>query len=232
MIAAIRKFYKKLHIIQNIYIKNNFFLTRKTYAMEGEDLEIVKILKNIDNGFYVDAGGFHPLDRNNTYLLYKKNWRGINIDLSEFSIDLFNFIRPEDININVAVTNEDGEINFYYMKKLSQLSTIKKDIAVKGMHGVIKEKKINSKKLTTIIDNTKFKNKKIDFLNIDLEGADFDALKSLNFEIYRPKLICVEIHDKDVETSEINIFLKKLNYTKKWSATFSHLYTDNLINFD
>ena len=126
MIAAIRKFYKKLHIIQNIYIKNNFFLTRKTYAMEGEDLEIVKILKNIDNGFYVDAGSFHPLDRNNTYLLYKKNWRGINIDLSEFSIDLFNFIRPEDININVAVTNEDGEVNFYYMKKLSQLSTIKK----------------------------------------------------------------------------------------------------------
>ena len=88
MISAIRKFYKKLHIIQNIYIKNNFFFKRKTYAMEGEDLEIVKILKNIENGFYVDAGGFHPLDRNNTYLLYKKKWRGINIDLSEFSIDL------------------------------------------------------------------------------------------------------------------------------------------------
>ena len=232
MIAFIKKFYKKLHIIQNIYIKNNFFLRRKTYAMEGEDLEIVKILKNIENGFYVDAGGFHPLDRNNTYLLYKKKWRGINIDLSEFSIDLFNFIRPDDININVAVTSEDGEVNYYYIKKLSQLSTIKKDIAIKGMHGKIKEKKIISKKLTSIIDNTKYKNKKIDFLNIDLEGADFDALKSLNFEIYRPKLICVEIHDKDIENSEINIFLKKLNYTKKWSATFSHLYADNLINFN
>tara|TARA_B100001057_G_C22741512_1_gene907953 strand:+ start:167 stop:865 length:699 start_codon:yes stop_codon:yes gene_type:complete len=232
MISAIRKFYKKLHIIQNIYIKNNFFFKRKTYAMEGEDLEIVKILKNIENGFYVDAGGFHPLDRNNTYLLYKKKWRGINIDLSEFSIDLFNFIRPEDININVAVTNKDGEVNFFYMKKLSQLSTIKKDVAIKGMHGIIKEKKIKSEKLTTIINNTKFKNKKIDFLNIDLEGADFDALKSLDFEIYRPKLICIEIHDKDIENSEINLFLQKLSYTKKWSATFSHLYTDNLINFN
>ena len=232
MISALRKFYKKLHIIQNIYIKNKFFFKKRTYAMEGEDLEIIEFLKNIKNGFYVDAGGFHPLDRNNTYLLYKKNWRGINIDLSEFSIDLFNFARPEDININVAVSNKDGEINFYYMKKLSQLSTIKKDIALKGMHGDIKEKKINSKKLTTIINNTKFKNKKIDFLNIDLEGADFDALQSLDFEIYRPKLICVEIHDKDIENSKINLFLKKLNYTKKWSATFSHLYTDNLIDFN
>ena len=232
MISVLRKFYKKLHIIQNIYIKNKFFFKKRTYAMEGEDLEIIEFLKNIKNGFYVDAGGFHPLDRNNTYLLYKKNWRGINIDLSEFSIDLFNFARPEDININVAVSNKDGEINFYYMKKLSQLSTIKKDIALKGMHGDIKEKKINSKKLTTIINNTKFKNKKIDFLNIDLEGADFDALQSLDFEIYRPKLICVEIHDKDIENSKINLFLKKLNYTKKWSATFSHLYTDNLIDFN
>ena len=232
MISVLRKFYKKLHIIQNIYIKNKFFFKKRTYAMEGEDLKIIEFLKNIKNGFYVDAGSFHPLDRNNTYLLYKKNWRGINIDLSEFSIDLFNFARPEDININVAVSNKDGEINFYYMKKLSQLSTIKKDIALKGMHGDIKEKKINSRKLTTIINNTKFKNKKIDFLNIDLEGADFEALQSLNFEIYRPKLICVEIHDKDIENSKINLFLKKLNYTKKWSATFSHLYTDNLVAFN
>ena len=200
--------------------------------MEGEDLEIIKILKNIQNGFYVDAGGYHPLDRNNTYLLYKKNWRGINIDLSEFSIDLFNFARPEDININVAVENKDDKVTFFYQKKLSQLTTIKKNIANQRMQGEIKEKEIKSEKLTTIINNTKYKNRKIDFLNIDLEGADFEALKSLDFDIYRPKLVCVEIYDENIESSNINIFLKNLNYTRQWSATFSHLYTDNLINFN
>ena len=116
MINTFKNIYKKIHIIQNIYIKNKFFFKKKTYAMEGEDLEIIKILKNIQNGFYVDAGGYHPLDRNNTYLLYKKNWRGINIDLSEFSIDLFNFARPEDININVAVENKDDKVTFFYQK--------------------------------------------------------------------------------------------------------------------
>ena len=232
MIGLLKKIYNKLHIIQNIYIKNKFFLNKKTYAMEGEDLEIVKILKNINNGFYVDAGGYHPIDRNNTYLLYKRNWRGINIDLSKFSIDLFNFTRPLDININAAVTNNDGYETFYYQKQLSQLTTIKKNIANQRMQGSIKEKKIKSEKLTTIINNTKYKNRKIDFLNIDLEGADFDALQSLNFEIYRPKLICVEIYDENIEMSEINLFLKNLNYSRKWSATFSHLYTDNFINFN
>jgi len=89
-----------------------------------------------------------------------------------------------------------------------------------------------SNKLTTIINNTKYKNRKIDFLNVDLEGADFEALKSLDFNIYRPKLICVEIYDEDIEKSNINIFLENLKYTRKWSATFSHLYTDNLFDFN
>ena len=232
MINLFKNIYKKIHIIQNIYIKNKFFSKRKTYAMEGEDLEVVKILKNIQNGFYVDAGGYHPLDRNNTYLLYKKNWRGINIDLSEFSIDLFNFARPEDININVAVENKDDKVTFFYQKKLSQLTTIKKNVANFRMQGQIMEREIKSNKLTTIINNTKYKNRKIDFLNIDLEGADFEALQSLDFNIYRPKLICVEIYDEDIEKSNINIFLKNLEYTRKWSATFSHLYTDNLTDFN
>ena len=232
MINLFKNIYKKIHIIQNIYIKNKFFSKRKTYAMEGEDLEVVKILKNIQNGFYVDAGGYHPLDRNNTYLLYKKNWRGINIDLSEFSIDLFNFARPEDININVAVENKDDKVTFFYQKKLSQLTTIKKNVANFRMQGQIMEREIKSNKLTTIINNTKYKNRKIDFLNIDLEGADFEALQSLDFNIYRPKLICVEIYDEDMEKSNINIFLKNLEYTRKWSATFSHLYTDNLFDFN
>ena len=227
----INKLYKKIHIIQNIYLKNKFLLKRKTYAMEGEDLEIVKILKNIKNGFYVDAGGYHPLDRNNTYLLYKKNWRGINIDLSEFSIDLFNFIRPDDVNINVAVANNDNYVTFYYQKKLSQLTTIKRNIADQRMQGSIKEQQIKSNKLSTIINNTKYKNRKIDFLNVDIEGADFDALKSLDFDIYRPKLVCVEIYDENIEESDINVFLKSLNYTRKWSATFSHLYTDDSYSF-
>jgi len=85
--------------------------------MEGEDLEIVKALKNINNGFFVDVGCYHPLHLNNTYLLFKKNWRGINVDLSELSIDLFNSIRSEDININSAVSNSEGQVTHYYQKK-------------------------------------------------------------------------------------------------------------------
>ena len=194
--------------------------------MEGEDLIISDLTKNIKNGFYVDAGCYHPLHLSNTYLLYKRSWNGINIDISEFSIKLFNYLRPNDVNINSAVSNMEKEISFYYQKKLSQLSTIKKEISNERMQGNIKEKKIKSLKLNSILNQSKFKNRQIDFLNIDVEGADFEVLKSLDFTIYEPKIICIEIMEKNIFESEIYNFLKDLNYKKIWSSksSFNHIF--------
>ena len=195
--------------------------------MEGEDLIIADLTKNINNGFYVDAGCYHPLHLNNTYLLYKRKWNGINIDISEFSIKLFNFMRPDDVNINSAISDSENEISFYYQKKLSQLSTIKKNISTERMQGKIKEKKIKSYTLNSVLKNSKFKDKQIDFLNIDVEGADFEALRSLDFKTYNPKIICIEIMEKNILNSKIFNFLKNLNYKKVWSSKseFNHIFS-------
>ena len=195
--------------------------------MEGEDLIIADLTKNINNGFYVDAGCYHPLHLNNTYLLYKRKWNGINIDISEFSIKLFNFMRPDDVNINSAISDSENEISFYYQKKLSQLSTIKKNISTERMQGKIKEKKIKSFTLNSVLKNSKFKDKQIDFLNIDVEGADFEALRSLDFKTYNPKIICIEIMEKNIFNSKTFNFLKNLNYKKVWSSKseFNHIFS-------
>ena len=194
--------------------------------MEKEDLIILDNLKNIKHGFYVDAGCYHPLHLSNTYLLHKRGWEGINIDVSEYSIDLFNYLRPKDHNVNAAVTNFNGNIKFYYQKKISQLTSVKKEVATKRMQGKINEKKIKALKLDTILENSKFKNKRIDFLNIDIEGGDFDSLTSLNFNIYTPRLICIEIDEENILNSNIYNFLTKLNYEKIWSSksNLSHIF--------
>ena len=196
--------------------------------MEGEDLIIQNYLKNINNGFYVDAGCYHPLHLSNTYLLHKRNWSGINIDISQFSIDLFNFLRPNDLNIYSAVSNTDRDVTIYFQKKISQLNTIYKEISKERMQGKIQEKSIKSQKLNTILNKSKFINRKIDFLNIDLEGADYEALQSLDFNIYRPKVICVEINDKDIIGSDIFNFLNNLKYKLVWSSksNLSHIFVD------
>ena len=78
----------KIHILQNVYIKNRYFLKRETFAMDGEDIAIKRYAEKIKNGIYVDVGAHHPIQRNNTHLLYKSGWRGVNIDINKFSIDV------------------------------------------------------------------------------------------------------------------------------------------------
>ena len=85
------KIKNRLHIFHNIYIKHKYFIKKKTYSMDGEDLVITDYFKNKQNGFYVDVGCYHPTHRNNTFLLHKKGWKGINIDIHSFSIELFNY---------------------------------------------------------------------------------------------------------------------------------------------
>ena len=214
---------KKFHIIHNIYIKHKFFLSKKSYSMDGEDLIIFDYFKNKKNGFFIDVGSYHPIHRNNTFLLYKKGWQGINIDIHSFSIDLFNHLRPNDLNYNFAVSDKKEILKMYYQKELSQLSTIDYGQAKKAFQGPIKEKKIQALTLNEILKISKIE-KKIDFLDIDVEGADFKVLQGLSFDKFRPELICIEIHEENYKESEIYKFLDGINYELIWSGVFSYIF--------
>ena len=219
------KIKKKLHILHNIFIKHKYFIKRKTYAMDGEDLVIANYFKDKQKGFYVDVGCYHPIHRNNTFLLYKKGWRGINIDIHQFSIDLFNYLRPNDFNFNYAVSNKDEIIDMYYQKELSQISTIEKFQANKVFQGNIKKSKIKSFRLDSILKMVNLKNLKIDLLDIDVEGADMKVLEGFSIEKFKPELICVEIHEKEIAKSEIFKYLNNYRYDLVWSGVFSHIFS-------
>ena len=192
--------------------------------MDNEDPQILNYFKKKKNGFYVDVGCYHPIHRNNTYLLHKQDWKGINIDVSQFSIDLFNYLRPNDLNYNCAISNKNEIVKIFYQKELSQLSTIENEQAKKVFQGNIKEKEIQAFTLDEILKKDKLKDAKIDFLNIDVEGADFKVLEGLSFDKFKPELICIEIHDKEIKDSKVCKFLNDKNYKLIWSGVFSHLF--------
>ena len=222
---------EKLKILLNLYFKNKCFLKRKTYSQDGEDLILSKIFENEDKGVYLDVGCYHPIEISNTALLYDKGWNGINIDISEHSIKLFNFLKPDDVNLNLAVSNINGTVDMFYQKKMSKISTISKTQSKRIFQGKVTKKKISSKTLTKIIDETIYKEKQIHFLNIDAEGHDLEVLKSLNFKKYSPNAICIEIFPDNGNFENFNLkktlsyeFLIKKNYTLHWSGYFSHIF--------
>jgi FkbM family methyltransferase len=227
---------KKIHILQNIYLKNKYLFKKKSYAMDGEDIAIDQYIKKKNKGFYVDIGAHHPIHRNNTQLLYNRNWEGINIDVNQFSIDLFNFLRPKDLNLLIAISDQEGEVTFYYQKNFSQLNTTDKKIAHEHFNGNFKERSVKCQTIQNILNNSKYKGMKIDFLNIDVEGAEMKVLKTLNFEIYDPSIICIEIlgyreldsseREIQIKNDEIYTYLVSKNYKKVWSGSSycSHLF--------
>ena len=149
--------------------------------MNNEDTAILKYFKDRKNGFYVDVGCYHPIHRNNTYLLHKQNWHGINIDTSQFSIDLFNYMRPKDLNYNCAISNKNEFIKLFYQKELSQLSTTEKNQAEIVFQGNIKEKEIEAFTLDEILNRDKYKNSKIDFEEYQINGDSIYFDRSINY---------------------------------------------------
>ena len=162
--------------------------------------------------------------------MHQRGWTGINIDINKLSIDLFNFCRPKDVNLNLAISKKKIE-KVYYQKELSLLNSIKRKQAKAAFQGKILTKKIKSKSLDKVLEQSKFKNQKIDFLDVDVEGSDFEVLSSLNFKKYAPKLISVEIMPENLDVSKMNIknsniykFLIKKKYRLIWSNKFSVLF--------
>ena len=219
------KYLSFIYILHNLYIKNKYYIKRDTYADSGEDKFILKKIKK--GKFYVDVGCHHPLRINNCHLLYENNWRGVNIDINEVSIKIFDYVRREDLNVNSAVSLSKGYVNYFYDKPLSGYTSLikKKDLK--------KTKKIKSNRLDSILDSTKYKNKKIDFLSIDAEGKDFDVLKSLDFKRYEPKSICIEIWGKakkknfNLKKNSIYKFLKKKKYRLAFNEKENYIFLKN-----
>ncbi len=148
-----------------MYYRPKIFFPKKTYSMYGEDLVIKEFFKNKSLGYYVDVGCYHPIDGNNTYLLFKKGWKGINIDINKLSIELFQKARKNDLNIKTAISNKSTKIKLYYRKKMNMLNTTDKKFASSSFKKGYSTTVVRSNSLNSILENSKYRNKKIDFLN-------------------------------------------------------------------
>ena len=186
--------FRKLFLFRKLYLTKLKFTH---YSGAGEDISIRKLFPGDFRGLFVDVGCYHPIKYNHTWALYKKGWRGINIDIDDIKIELFNMVRREDVNIACAVSDKPGIVKYYRAGLFSQINSLQKSETAVMEGYVIGE--VECKTLTSLIDDTRYKDEKIDFLNVDAEGHDFEVLNSLDFNRYKPSLIAVEIHERTLD---------------------------------
>jgi FkbM family methyltransferase len=185
-----------------LFPKKNYLYSSKTFAyhslsfsQEGEDLTLERIFENQNYGFYIDVGAHHPQRFSNTYKFYLMGWRGINIDAMPESMKLFEELRPEDINIEAAISNSSEEMT-YYMFNEPALNGFSKQLANTWdklqEYKIIDRKLIKTLKLSEVLDKYLPTGQPINFLSIDVEGLDYQVLLSNDWSKYRPKVLLVE----------------------------------------
>jgi hypothetical protein len=199
----------------------------RSFSQEGEDMVLRRIFEDQQTGFYVDVGAHHPKLFSNTYFFYRRGWRGINIDANPGSMFFFQFVRPRDTNLEIAVSDTSQEIEFYIFNEPA-LNTVDKDLALRQQNDLYKISNtviVEAKPLSTILEKYLPQNQAIDFLSIDIEDWDIRALKSNDWSRFRPKYVLIEDRYFDLghpQNSEVYILMKDLNY-KLYSKTVNTL---------
>jgi FkbM family methyltransferase len=164
------------NLFKNLYfyiqkLKSNNYI-KKSYSGGAQDLIINYFFQNKKKGVYIDVGCYHPYNGNNTKLLYDRGWSGINIAISE----------------------KKGEKDLYFFHNRSAINSLS-EIRKKEAKEI---KRIKTKTLNSIIENSKFKDEKINLLSIDVEGHEIEVLRSVDLNKYFPEMIVIEFLERDI----------------------------------
>jgi FkbM family methyltransferase len=150
------------------------------------------IFNGYKNGFFMDIGAHDGVSLNNTLYFEKQhNWTGLNVEPIKSVYDKLTVNRPGCINLNCAVSDVDGTAQFYCNTGYTEmLSGLKNNYDQRHFERLNRDNRehnsvtqvinVETKRVDTICDT--YNIKRIHYLSIDVEGAEFEVIKSINFD--------------------------------------------------
>jgi FkbM family methyltransferase len=210
---------------------------KTSWSEQGEDLIVESICGylRITNPTYLDIGAAHPIVNNNTYLFYRKGSRGVLVEPNPSLYETLRTTRPGDTVLNVGIGFDDRTQADYYMVSGSLMNTFSKQeieaIAAKLGHRNFIEKVITMPLVNINRVIAEHFPKAPDFISIDTEGLDLDILRSLDFDRYRPPVLCAETivaGTTNQETKVLDLMHAK-GYTVRGETFLNTIFIDNRV---
>ena len=163
-----------------------------SYAQNLEDYHLDLMFAGQDVGTYVDVGGGHPVADNVSFWFYLKGWRGLVVEPQQALADIYAHVRPRDHTVSCLAGRAEGEAQFHVVEKLHGFSSTVREhaegAAEFGAAFTTVTKPVRT--LAALIAEAGLEG--IDFLKIDVEGAEADVLAGMDFERHRPRVILLE----------------------------------------
>jgi FkbM family methyltransferase len=163
-----------------------------SYAQNCEDVILWRALKDVERGFYVDCGAFHPTHHSVTRAFHERGWRGINVEPIPALIREFEQQRISDFNVAVALSDKAEAAVAFYEIADTGLSTLDPRQARQHSKAGFATTTITVPTATLSHMLDQIGPDVIHFLKIDVEGAEPLVLSGLDFSRYRPWIVVVE----------------------------------------
>jgi FkbM family methyltransferase len=214
--------------IDNLFASSCGTHLRISYSQEGEDLLLERLFDGKKSGFYVDVGAHHPRRFSNTFRFYKLGWNGINIEPNPDALKLFQRTRKRDINVGLGVADTQNNLT-YFMFNEPALNSFDRSLSEERQstrYQIIGTKSIPVRRLSDILEDFLPSEAHIDFMSIDVEGYDFQVLKSNDWARFRPTYVLVESAGFDLiepGNEPIHTFLQQQHY-KLFAKTLNTLF--------
>ena len=170
-----------------------------SYAQNQEDVILDRALHS-PKGFYVDVGAASPSIASVTRHFYEMGWSGINIEPQESYVAELRQERPRDLTLQAAAGAVPGTCTFYVVDSDPDLSTFDRsrveDLASEGERTTTHVVEVVT--LNDVLDRAR--PGAIDFLKIDVEGAERDVLLGIDLARWRPRVLVVESTISNTQT--------------------------------
>jgi FkbM family methyltransferase len=181
---------------------------RRSFALNYLDVKLKPYL-NFKKGFFIEAGANDGVRQSNTlYFERYRGWHGLLIEPIPHLANKCKKNRPKAIVENCALVASDYPDSHIEMQYCDLMSMIKGalDVSIADEH-MEKSRKALLKRgedtyiisvpvctLSALLD--KHGIKKVDFLSLDVEGYEPEALKGIDFSRHRPRFMLIEVRDR------------------------------------
>lgn len=172
-----------------------------SYAQNAEDVLLNRLFVGREDGFYIDVGAHDPASDSVTKHFYDRGWHGINIEPRPVC-DRLKAERPRDVNLRIAASDAAGTATFFHVNEAPCWSTLDPraaDEIVKNHGFSVSEESLPVRTLKDVCDE--FVRGPIDFLKIDVEGAEGNVIRGADWAKYRPTVLVVEALVPGIEGS-------------------------------
>jgi FkbM family methyltransferase len=163
-----------------------------SYAQRFEDMHLLRAFGQT-SGFYIDIGSGHPVYDNVSFAFYLRGWGGITVEPNPWLTQLSEAVRPRDIAIGSLVGERPGQATYYLVEDFHGLSTTVEDHARAAARQYGKRSRAMTMPVTTLgALCEQHAPPAIDFLKIDVEGAEREVLLGGDWRRFRPRVVVLE----------------------------------------